>query len=95
MIQAVNISQGFYELTLSFSSLLPACVHPVSIFFVNNLLCSTLSLSNNKAERATIRSFKYIFFKCKMMAYWNLGENNILSTNTTKLNKMGGEHGKD
>jgi hypothetical protein len=36
-----------------------------------------------------------MFFKCEMMLYWKLGENNILSTNTTEMSKMGGEKSKD
>lgn len=39
-----------------------------------------------KKKKTTIRSFKCIFFKCKVTVYWSPGENNILSTNRTEWN---------
>lgn len=90
----------FCKLASPFSPTLPTCLYP----FWKPLYplwkpCSTNFLFSPSSplgeKKTTIRTYKWIFFKCETMVYWRLGENNILSTFRTELNKMGGEHSKD
>lgn len=53
------------------------------------------SFEKKEKKKIPIRTYKWILFKCEMPVYWSLGENNILSTNRTELNKMGGDHSED